>query len=139
MKNICRAHLPALLALLLVPVAVVALIPPLSEQELNKQSDVIIDGVVSAVEKVDKVFYDNCYGWQKHRAFVLVEKTVKGTGLPTAIRVEYDTRVINDKNCVGGRDSYTLAKGKRYRMHLKAVKDRPNHYSFFHWMCLKER
>lgn len=139
MKKFCPDYLLVLLALLLVPVAVVALIPPLSEPELVKQSDIIVDGVVSAVEKVDKIYYDNCYGWQKHRALVLLEKVVKGKLLPTAIRVEYDTRVVNDKRCVGGRDSYTLAKGKRYRMHLKALKDRPNHYTFFHWMCLKER
>lgn len=135
-----QRHTSALAAaFMLFPLLAAALIPPLSTPELNRQSDIIIEGIVSRVEKSGKVFHDHCYGWQKHRAFVLVEKTVKGTGLPTAIHVEYDTRVISDKGCIGGRDSYTLTKGKRYRMHLKAVKTRPNHFTFFHWMCLKER
>ena len=121
----------------LLAVGLVALIPPLSKEALQSRSDVIIEGMVSRIDRTGGVFYDRCYGWQRHRAVVLVEKTDKGPGLPPAIVVEYDTRVVNTKGCVGGRDSYTLVAGQRYRMYLKKSAGRPGHFGFFHWMCLR--
>jgi len=139
MKNKFMKNLWCRVVILLLPFGAVALIPPLSNKELLRQSDIIVEGVVSRIDKVGTVFHDHCYGWQKHLAVILVERVVKGAQNLTSIGVEYDTRVINDKGCVGGRDSYTLMKGHRYLMYLKKIPGRSNRYHFFNWAGLKRK
>ena len=125
-----------MLAFMSVSITSNAKIPPLSTEELQRQADLIIEGTIHTVEKDGKVYHDSCYGWQKYKARVIVKKVFKGGPTPKIIVVSYSTRVINEKHCDGGRDSYSLAEGERYKMHLSRPK-RGKYHVFFNWAGLQ--
>jgi hypothetical protein len=113
-----------------------AKIPPLSPEQLERGADLIIEGTVHAVEADGEVTHDHCYGWQKYKARVIVKKILKGGPTPKIVVVAYSTRVIDENKCVGGRDSYLLVEGERYRMYLSKPKG-GKYYYFFNWTCLQ--
>ena len=97
-----------------------ALIPPLSEKELE-ESDIIIEGYVLGVLKTGVTGTDK---WDKHHynAFVRIDKIYKGD-LPvnTGIVVRWTGFVYTgkEKDHVGGPSGITLYPGERAKLFLK--------------------
>jgi hypothetical protein len=110
------------LALLALPSVGAALIPPLDEQELTEQADLIVTGKVTAVVEDGAGTSDSCYRWQGYKATLAVEATHKGAE-HKELTVRYATRLgdVDPKRpCDGGRDSYSLQSGGRYKLYLSA-------------------
>lgn len=97
-----------------------ALIPPMSQDDLERNASLILDGRVIKVEKVGQVTHDHCYGWQAMRALVAVEKSYKGAPGKT-VWINYSTRVEDRSRCVGGKTSYSLRLRDRYRVYLSCA------------------
>ena len=87
------------------------------KKQLDAAATLIVEGVVLKVEPAGKRTHDHCYGWQPMRALLEVQRQTKGAPAKR-VQILYSTRVENKKRCVGGRTSYSLAKGRRYRLHL---------------------
>ena len=96
-----------------------AALPPMSEEELTKLADLIVDATVRKVEPVGEPREDHCYTWQEHRATLAIDKTKKGDETITSVTVTYGTIVKDEKDCVGGSTSYSLDVGAQYALFLK--------------------
>lgn len=123
----------------LVPYQATAKIPPLSQDELVSQADLVIEGRILSIQKKGAVTHDQCYGWQNYYAQVSLEKLIKGKPDTMEITLTYKTRVQDIKDCVGGDDSYSFTPGTRHKMHLQATIDGGKTvYHFFNWAGLQD-
>lgn len=129
----------ACIAVILIAVAAApagAKIPPLSKAELWRRANVVVEGKVVRVVPVGKRYSDSCYHWQKHRATFHVSKRSKGKTTKT-ISIVFATRggdVNPRRPCDGGRTSYSLSKGVRYRLHLvRKRRGKKLVYAMFNW------
>jgi len=124
----------------LISIPAAGLIPPISEEELEKGADVIIEGRVAFLGKEGKVRFDDCYGWQAYQADISVESVHKGDVNPGKLVVVRYSKLIVDKGvCDGGGHSYSLEKAGRYRLYLhKAGTAEKPHYIFYHRQCVKK-
>ena len=118
-----------------------ALIPPLTEQELEEQAHLIVEGRVAFIAKDGKVRFDDCYGRQHYRAEVAVDKVLKGKWTPGNIVVlRYSTIIVDKGMCDGGEASYVMAEAKRYKLYLQPInpKSEKAEFEFFHYQCLEK-
>lgn len=108
-----------------------ALIPPLSEGELEDRASLVVVGTVLEVKKVGAPESTGCYYWQAWEGRVRVESVEKGVSEPV-ITVHWRSRgedVNPEMPCVGGPDSYALSVGERLHLHLQGG---PEVFSPFH-------
>lgn len=111
-----------------------ALIPPLSENELKQEANLIVEGHVVQIQKFEKPFKDRCYKWQKYVADFEVRKTLKGQS-PKIIKIYYQSFVkdIAYPPCVGGETSYYLSTGSSYKLYLADSVHGEGSYHFINW------
>jgi hypothetical protein len=130
----------ALVALALVATHAEAKIPPMSDDLLEDNANLIVRAEIASVAKDGPIERDHCYGWQPMKATLKVLETKKGDSSGTLV-VSYRTRVENTKRCVGGRDSYAFAPGERYTMYLRgglsASKDGERTFSPINWAGIR--
>jgi len=114
-----------------------ALVPPMSEEDLGREADLIVEVRVAKVDAVGKPYDDSCYTWQDHLARLAIAKVLKGDSQLKEVTVRYGSMVKNNADCVGGRTSYTLVPDERYKLYLRQGKD--GHYSFINWAGVERR
>ncbi len=133
----------SLLSLLIVTVwtlSATAIIPPLPEGRLEQDADLIVMAKAVKISPVGEVKKDHCYSWQTYETRLRIESTIKGKAEGKEIVVIYRSRIkTNDKRCVGGANSYFLAKDTLYRLFLQRSinkKTKKITYRFYHWQCV---
>ncbi len=120
--------------LALAPLVAYGLVPPLSPEELADEADVVVEVTVKSVAPHGEPYEDRCYGWQRYRAQLVVDKVTKGKPGPM-ITVGYADVIKNVKQCDGGQTPYSLGVGMRYQLYLAAGKgaDGAAVYRFINW------
>jgi len=108
-----------------------AKIPPLSEQELTTEADLIAEVVVLDQKMSGNQYADHCYSWQDWEARLQVVKVYKGKPVKE-ISVHFPSRVADLNDCDGGRTSYNLTDGQTYKLFLSG-KDGKAPYHFLNW------
>lgn len=118
-----------------------ALVPPLSEEELQEQADLIVEGKVLSTEKVGDRNSDHCYIWQNYKSEFEIQNTSKGKAETKTITISYahqEGDVNKDMPCVGGETSYWLSPNSSYKLYLKSYTvDEKTHYRFLNWSGVK--
>ena len=139
---VCRMRMVVFLCGLLVFVVALsssaqALVPPMSEEELEREADLIVEVRVVKVDVAGGSYDDSCYTWQDHIATLAISKVFKGDGQLKEVTVRYGSMVENNADCDGGRTPYSMAPDERYKLHLRQVKG--SRYGFINWAGVERR
>lgn len=88
---------------LLMPLNAFALMPPMTEKELKKDSNTIVKGRITKVECTGKFKDTGCAKLTGYKALIKVNKTIKGNKLET--RNLFFNKYDFKKGCVGSPDT----------------------------------
>jgi hypothetical protein len=105
---------------------------PMEEQDMMAYADLVIEGTVTKVEKVDKAYKSHCSKWQDYHATLVVDAVHKGPS-PKTVVVRYQSRVKSLEDCSCPPVSYAWKSGERYKLFLQMRKDAPGTYGFVDW------
>ena len=130
---------PLLLALFLTLLSTdaAALVPPMKPAQLRANATLVVEGTVQNIVSHGESYEDSCYRWQNQRAELVVDRTHKGAPDPRVV-LEYSWIVEDLRGCSGGRTSYALTEGARYKLYLTPVPEAKSSkgetvYGFINW------
>jgi hypothetical protein len=136
----------------------VAKIPPMSEEQLTAMASLVATGTILTSKTIGEVKHDHCYGWQamqstfqleaihkrpapakiapKKNGHEMAEPPTKSTEV---VVLTYRTRVVDEKSCDGGAESYRFTTGDRFKVWLSSTGTIDGHkaYGFINWNGLK--
>ena len=115
------------------------LIPPLSDKELEEESDLIIKGFVLGVLKTGKSTSDK---WERHHfnSWVRIDKVYKGDAVvKSSIVVNWTDYIFTgkDKDHIGGPSGISLYPGETVKLYLKFNKSTGSYYGD-RWNCAEK-